>query len=529
MSKIILKNTSIVINDYELGDCPKLERYFSTFDPITFTQSFKAMDYDELNRKLYLPRGIDLFILRKLFDEEPIRDFDSDPFERTSPIRVKYLPRDDVQKETVRFILGIEGYFDNAKRSQLSVNLNTGKGKTYVTIASIAYWSARSIIIASTVGWLEQWENCFCEYTDIHYNEILTISGSADIHKILNGITDPMKYKAFLITHSTIHSFGVKYGWDRISELFIKLKVVMKVYDEAHLNFDNIASIDFHTNTKKTLYLTATPARSNSEENFIYKLYFKNIPSIDMFDPDNDPHTRYTALRFNSRPSPNDMRQCVNNMYGLNRNSYTGYIVQQEEFYNLLYILLDKIIKVGGKTLIYIGTNEAIFVVKDWIELNYPEFRDNVGIYTSVIPKDIKQEQLEKPLILSTTKSAGAALDIKDLRTTVVLAEPFKSEVLARQTLGRTRNEGTDYIEVVDDGFIQISKFYNAKKPIFRKYASSCKEIKLSYNTLIEEAAKLIKEREKILFNDRHGITVEDQPREVRYALVYQEGEEPKE
>ena len=247
-----------------------------------------------------------------------------------------------------------------------------------------------------------------------------------------------------------------------------------------------------------------------------------------MFDPDNDPHTRYTALRFNSRPSPNDMRQCVNNMYGLNRNSYTGYIVQKEEFYNLLYILLDKIIKVGGKTLIYIGTNEAIFVVKDWIELNYPEFRDNVGIYTSVIPKDIKQEQLDKPLILSTTKSAGAALDIKDLRTTVVLAEPFKSEVLARQTLGRTRNEGTDYIEVVDDGFIQISKFYNAKKPIFRKYASSCKEIKLSYNTLIEEAAKLIKEREKILFNDRHGIIV-DQPREVRYALVYQEGEEPKE
>ena len=31
---------------------------------------------------------------------------------------------------------------------------------------------------------------------------------------------------------------------------------------------------------KKTIYLTATPERSNNDENNIYQLYFKNIPSI---------------------------------------------------------------------------------------------------------------------------------------------------------------------------------------------------------------------------------------------------------
>ena len=87
-----------------------------------------------------------------------------------------------------------------------------------------------------------------------------------------------------------------------------------------------------------------------------------------------------------------------------------------------------------------------------------------IGVYTSVIPKEIKQEQLSKTIILSTTKSAGAALDIRDLKATIILAEPFKSEILAKQTLGRTRNPNTECIEVVDDGFRSISRFYNAKK-----------------------------------------------------------------
>ncbi len=42
-------------------------------------------------------------------------------------------------------------------------------------------------------------------------------------------------------------------------------------------------------------------------------------------------------------------------------------------------------------------------------------------------------------------------LDIRDLKATIVLAEPL--EILAKQVLGRTRNDNTDCIEVVDDGF----------------------------------------------------------------------------
>ena len=71
-------------------------------------------------------------------------------------------------------------------------------------------------------------------------------------------------------------------------------------------------------------------------------------------------------------------------------------------------------------------------------------------------------------------------LYIYDLRITINLAEPFKSSVLAQQTLGRCRADNTLYIDVVDQGFYFTKKYYQAKKPVFGRYAKSCKSIMMS-------------------------------------------------
>ena len=111
--------------------------------------------------------------------------------------------------------------------------------------------------------------------------------------------------------------------------------------------------------------------------------------------------------------------------------------------------------------------------VKQRILFNYPELYNDIGIYTSI--SENKQEDKNKKYILTTTKSAGAGEDIPHLKYSVVLAEPFKSEVLARQTLGRTRDPNTIYIELVDVGFKQLVSYFNAKRPVFSKYASTTK------------------------------------------------------
>ncbi|MGL5751504.1 MAG: hypothetical protein ACRCXT_13305, partial [Paraclostridium sp.] len=101
-------------------------------------------------------------------------------------------------------------------------------------------------------------------------------------------------------------------------------------------------------------------------------------------------------------------------------------------------------------------------------------------------------------IILSTTKSCGPAVDIKGLKNTVVLAEPFKSEVVAVQTLGRTRDNNTNYIEIVDTGFAQINKYYKHKKPVFEKYATSCTEVSIKQNELDIKVSNILMNRYNI-------------------------------
>ena len=143
---------------------------------------------------------------------------------------------------------------------------------------------------------------------------------------------------------------------------------------------------------------------------------------------------------------------------------------------------MNILIKLNGKVLIYIGTNDAIFKTREWLVENYPDLAKDIGVYTSIVPKEEKALQLERRFILSTTKSAGAASDIKGLKAVVVLNEPFKSKVLARQTLGRTRDRNTYYFDIIDDSFVDIRRYYNAKKKIFSVYALDCKDINLNNN-----------------------------------------------
>ena len=477
MDKIILKHSRIEINDYEMGDAPRLEYLFSVWNP-TYHQSFlKAIEYDEENKKLIIPRGFDINYLKNTFMCEPVVDKSCDPYTNSDPLPIKYLTKDDRQLEILKFVLGEDKYYYTKSKSQLSVNSTTGSGKTFITVAAMCFTGARTIIITNSIDWLNQWKDRILEYTQLDEKQIYMLTGSSSIHKILN--RDPLQYQVILATHATIRSYGEKYGWNAVDELFKYLQCSFKVYDEAHLYFDNMCKIDFHSNTKKTLYLTATPARSSKEENQIYQMYFKNIPSISLFNEETDPHVNYCAIHFNSHPSAMDINRCKN-QYGFDRNKYVSYVVDRPNFLKLVTVLIDMVYNINGKVLIYIGTNDGIKAVYDYIISQFPFLNGYVGIYTSAVDKDVKEANLYNKIILSTTKSCGAASDIKDLRCVINLAEPFKSEVLSRQTLGRCREDNTLYLDVVDTGFYFTKKYYEAKKPIFSIYSKSCKDIHMT-------------------------------------------------
>ena len=474
--KIVLKHSRIEINNYELGDFPRLEYLYSVFDPI-YHQSFpKGIEYNQDTKKLILPRGMDINMLKNGFMYEPFVDKKCDEFVNGDPLPIKYLTKDARQLEILKFILGEEKYFYTKSKSQIAINSTTGSGKTFITVAGICFTGARAIIITSSTNWLQQWKEKILEYTSLKEKDIYMVIGKPALDKLI-ARNNPLEYQIFLASHSTLRSYGDKFGWYKVDELFKYLQCSMKIFDEAHLYFDNMAKIDFHSNTKKTLYLTATPARSNKEEDIIYQEYFRNVPSIELFDENTDPHVNYVGLLFNSHPSPYDIRNFSKGQFNFDRNIYTSYLVDRPNFRKLVTIIINMTLHISGKILIYIGTNDAIINVYNYILSEFPFLNGSIGIYTSIIDKQEKANALKKKFILSTTKSCGAASDIADLACTVVLAEPFKSHVLARQTLGRCRADNTLYIDCVDISCYRTKMYYNKKKPVFMQYAKSCKEV----------------------------------------------------
>ena len=490
--KINIKHSRIEINNYELGDAPSLEYLFSVWDPIYHSSFPKAIEYNPEEKKLILPRGMNINTLTTTFMYEPYVDRAPDPYVNTDPLPIKYLTKDERQLNILKFILGVDKYAYTRSKSQISVNSTTGSGKTFVTVASICFTGARAIIITSSVEWLEQWKARILEYTNLKEDNLFMIVGKPSLNKIL--ARDPLQYQIFLASHSTIKSYGDKEGWNKVEDLFKHLRCSMKIFDEAHLYFDNMAKIDYHSNTKKTLYLTATPERSNKEEDIVYQEYFRNVPSIELFDEQNDPHVNYVGMLFHSNPSPYDVRNYSRNKYNFDRNVYTGYLVDRPNFLKLVSVIVDMTLPINGKVLMYIGTNEAIIKVYNYIIQEFPFLNGAVSIYSSLTPKADKAAALQKKFILSTTKSCGAASDIADLAVTVVLDEPFRSPVTARQTLGRCRANNTMYIDCVDISCYRTRQYYDSKKAIFSQYAKSCKEVFMD-DVALEERYQSIMER----------------------------------
>ena len=486
--KILVKHSRIEISNYDLGDVPKLEYIFSVWDPITHNSYPKAIEYDKENRKLLLPRGIDIPWLEHQFGETAVVDRECDEFINMEQVPIKYLSKDDRQLNLLKFLLGEDKYYYTKSKSQLSCNSTTGSGKTFITVAYMCFTGSRIIIITSNIDWLNQWKDRILEYTPLTEKDIYMITGMGSIDKIL--CRDPLSYRVFLASHSTIKSYGDKNGWSAVDQLFKYLKCSTKVFDEAHVFFDNVCRIDYHSNCKKTIYLTATPERSNEAENEIFQLYFKTVPSISLYQ-ESDSHVNYIAMHFNSHPTPKQIMDCKN-AYGFNRIAYTDYVVHTQNFKHLLNVLVDLVYFKRGKALMYIGTNYAITIVYNYLITQFPFLDGSIGIYTSAVDSSIKQQQLLKPIILSTTKSCGAASDIQDLMITINLAEPFKSPVLARQTLGRCRANDSLYIDIVDQGFYSTKKYYSAKKKIFSMYAKSCKDVVLSDSELESRSLDIV-------------------------------------
>ena len=471
--KIICYRTHIELNQYTLGECPRLEKRLSTYDQVYYTWIPKGYIYDEERECLLIPSGVPTTWVENLTGRPSEIRYDCDPYADMS-IRLTGQPRDELQKESISFLSGHGKYQNYSSYSQMVLNLDTGVGKTFIAIALMTIKRMRTVIIINTSKIKTQWISSLMQYTDISPANIIEVTGSP---MCVNIIKKPAKFKygrVFIVTHDTLRSFGNSYGWENVHELFNAMQVGVKIYDEAHLEFANIVRVDCYTNTKYTYYLTATFGRSDMKENFIYTNCFSSIPKFEQKKRtvyEGKRYITYIAVFYRTTPTVGQIAR-LKNKYGFNRNAYSRYqLVHDMKFFGKIEEMVAlTVIKRKAKTLLLLTTIEGIEDVKEYLEKRYPEI--TIGTYHSKMKsEEEKAKSMNCDLIISTVKSLGVGADIANLRA-IINTESYKSPIITEQILGRLRPLGDGvtcyYIELIDEAFMTLRAQQRAREKLIR-------------------------------------------------------------
>ena len=474
MSEIRVFHSHIEVYPYEKGDCEALERMMSKWDPTIYSRI--PIGYYIQNNILYLPRGVNTTLLENWFNTTPIPVFKCDDYNKIKTGVAKLPPKSTMQENGIKFLTGTDEYSYTGRYSQLGLNLDTGDGKTYATIYSILKMKIKTIIITHQTKLKQQWIKTLEEKTSFPMENLCDISGAEVIEQIMKG---KIKAEIYCVNHQTLHSYARIHGWNSIREFFKKIKVGIKVVDEAHKFFESTLMLDYFSNCYKSFYLTATFGRSDPSEIAIYKRAFSSLARYGEETANYEEkrkHINFVIVYFRSKPeygiSPN-----VRTNYGFSSYKYIDYELKGEPYNTLekvLFHILDETKQLEGKTLIISPKKETVTkIAKDVSEYT----GETVGTVFSANSDEVNRLNLEKNIISSTVKSIGEGTDISKLRVLINL-EPIGSKSLADQVRGRLREYSEDkdtyLFYPVDLTVPETSNFLKRILPVMKK---KCKGI----------------------------------------------------
>ena len=469
--------THYEIVNYDMGDCPLLEKMFSIYDNVYHKLTYYCY-YDKEKKILYLPRGLDN---NKLYDltGKPIMNYvgEASRFDKVS-FSMKLTPRDDVQKESIRYLLGKNEYAHTAGAPQLILALIGGGGKTYCATAAMNILGYKTMVICHTEDLIKQWIDRFAQYTNIPSGSIVKLSSQKELESYLNPDRDTSRMlknvTVFITTHSLMHNFITKRGFDDTDKLFSNMGIGLKIIDEFHRNFMNTLLIDYATNVKKTFYLSATPGRTDFLEDQIFQASFSRVYKFkrDSSDFGRESDTICIYDLFSTVASHFDLESMiVAKKFNIHR--YTDYEMEKgvilDRILFWLHWLFDGNRVTDGTVYVLSSKKESCDIIYNIITKEFPDKKTCVH-YTGSKVDNVEDFNI----VCGTVRMFGTGNDIEKLQAMIV-AEPVGSEVNADQLIHRLmrgKNIGTTYnIDLVDKSVPNVYKMYRRRKRVYAKFA----------------------------------------------------------
>lgn len=477
MTRITVYPSHIEVYPYTKGDNFPLEKSLSVW--IYNMHRYKPMAYMIEDKTLYLPRGVSVPLLENLFGCRSVELNDPDPYDHMSrKYNITLEPRDRIQVESIEFLTSEERFYRGNYCSQFALNIDTGDGKTYSMLHAMIKMGNRSIVITHKNRIKNQWVDGLQRMCDIDEDKFLVIDSSSVIERIME-MDEAPNIDIYFVNHQILSGYARKYSWSAVREFFKKIRVGVKVIDEAHKFFENSVKIDMFSNVNRSYYLTATFGRSSDNEQRIYRTAYANTMKFgeETLDyKEKRKHIVMVVIKYRSYPDY-FVESKLNTGYGFSAYKYIDYALTEENqtLKRVLERILHKCETIEGRTLIMVPKIEAVEEVAKLVR----EYTD-APVYTVHSQNTDEENEWARDnadIIVSTSKSTGEGDDIKGLRK-LINFEPIRSKLLADQLRGRLREYAPDkdtYLFYPVD--ISVGKVYDFYKRILPVMRRKCKEV----------------------------------------------------
>lgn len=329
------------------------------------------------------------------------------------------------------------------------VDLQTGKGKSFCAMKSISNMGMRAVYIVKAM-YLEKWVIDIRKTYDITIEDLMVIRGSNQLMALLQmAVAGQLDFKVVLLSNKTMQNWlklyerhgneilGMGYACTP-DQFFEVLQAGIRVIDEVHQDFHLNFKIDLYTNVAKSLSLSATLL---ADDAFLNKMYELAYPKDERYKgPAYDKYIASTAYCFNFR-EPNKIRTKDPASKNYSHHLFEQSVIRQPEVCSNFLEMIDRVLRVkyfdikseGEKAIIFCASIEMCSIVTDFLKKRHKDM--DVRRYVEEDPYD---NLMEADIRVTTLLSAGTAVDIPMLRTTI-LTTAVSSSQSNIQGFGRLR------------------------------------------------------------------------------------------
>lgn len=327
-----------------------------------------------------------------------------------------------------------------------------GKGKTYMALKSIEILKRRTMIILKPMyisKWIDDVLDAFKNYKGAKWRtgDLVVVQGSAQLAGLIDDAKrGKLKAKIIIMSNRTLANYIIDYKADeeladdvfgcRPENLFELLGVGFKVTDEVHQDFYINFIVDLFTNLDSSLDLSATLEPSDP---FMKKMYRIHMPLETRYSKlAYDQYIGVTSLMYTIK----DIRRFKCTQRGMyNHPTFEKSIRRDYKLYKgykelIKWAVRFKFIenyKPGIKCLIFFGLVDMCSDMQKAIQEWFPDMK--VGLYVAGSSRDVLKES---DIIVSTLKSCGTAIDIKNLAVTI-MTDAIDTQQGNEQAMGRLR------------------------------------------------------------------------------------------